>query len=47
METKATNSIIKKELKKTTGIDKEAFLELYRGEFDECDNSPYSTQCTC
>ena len=40
--------IKKRELKKTTNTEQEAFLELYRGEFDyDCDNSPYSTQCTC
>lgn len=39
--------IKKRDLKKTTDVEQEAFLELYRGEFDDCDNSPYSTQCTC
>lgn len=40
--------IEKKRLKKTAIKEQEVLLSLYRGEFDdECDNSPYSTQCTC
>lgn len=40
-------SIKKRELKKPANVEKETVLELYRGEFDDCDNSPFSTQCTC